>query len=278
MTFRQKEFCRLFATGMAAPKAALAAGYAKATAERNVVEILCSPAVEAYLDHRRASAAVFVPDDLKATCQRLLSLQAGDDGRLALAATKEMRRMLAAFPFLMGEGPALPPAGPAEPEQACNKNTAQVAGSQDDKNSGAFAEQSRLAEPDPFPCLGRITLPEHDDTPTGPEALALLASLQDHYLKREPEPSTWSRSPDRSTWSRSPDRDPSSPAMPAKPVSRPALPAHPLPPILPEEQELEALEEANKHLRHLAQTNSPHYDTHAAAWDARMDRFDRPYP
>ena len=266
MTFRQKEFCRLFATGMAAPKAALAAGYAKATAERNVVEILCSPAVEAYLQHRRASAAVFVPDDLKATRQRLLSLQAGDDGRLALAAAKEMRRMIAAFPFLMGEGPAALGEG-------CNRNPAQTIDSQSDADSGPFPEASPSPEPAPFPSLDSITLPEHDGTPTGPQALALLASLQGHYLKREPEPSTWP-----STWSRSPDRDPSSPAMPAKPVPRPALPAHPLPPILPEEQELEALEKENKRLRHLAKTNSPHYEAHAAAWDARMDRFDRAYP
>jgi hypothetical protein len=49
MTARQLEFCRLFATGMSATKAAIAAGYARSTASQNCAAMLNSPTIKARL-------------------------------------------------------------------------------------------------------------------------------------------------------------------------------------------------------------------------------------
>lgn len=49
MTARQSEFCRLFATGMPATKAAMAAGYARTTASQNCATMLTNPTIQAQL-------------------------------------------------------------------------------------------------------------------------------------------------------------------------------------------------------------------------------------
>ena len=50
---RQREFCRFYLQGMTASAAAIAAGYAKSTAERNAASILQNPAVMAKLERMR---------------------------------------------------------------------------------------------------------------------------------------------------------------------------------------------------------------------------------
>ena len=49
MTPRQQEFCRLFATGMVATKAAIAAGYSSSTASQNCAAMLKNPTIKARL-------------------------------------------------------------------------------------------------------------------------------------------------------------------------------------------------------------------------------------
>ena len=106
MTSLQREFCRHYLRGLPAPKAALAAGYAPGTAERDCADILSAPAVQAHIERHRAASRIFCTDDIAKTRDKLMALQDHGNPMVAIAAAREFRQLLKQFPDLQLSEPS----------------------------------------------------------------------------------------------------------------------------------------------------------------------------
>ena len=94
MNFRQKEFCRLYAAGQPAAKAALGAGYARATAERNAAHFLSHPAIAAYICRLRYRRNIVTPEDLERAKHKVMGILASSsDAGILLKASQELCRL-----------------------------------------------------------------------------------------------------------------------------------------------------------------------------------------
>ena len=94
MNFRQTEFCRLFAAGQPAAKAAIGAGYAKATAERNAASFLSHPAIAARIARLRCRRNIVTPQDLHTAKAKVMHILAtSHEAGVLLKASHELCRL-----------------------------------------------------------------------------------------------------------------------------------------------------------------------------------------
>ena len=84
LTLRQREFCRLYAEGIPASKAAHAAGFAKSTCETNVARLLNSPLVQARILRLRNHTLIRLNDleEMRDTAYEIMRNNPDDKVRL----------------------------------------------------------------------------------------------------------------------------------------------------------------------------------------------------
>lgn len=94
MTFRQKEFIRHYLSGKPAAVAAMAAGYAGTTAERNAATLLKHPLVQARIARARAQCTTITPQDIDLCRRRLVHiLSTCADPALQVRASSQLLRL-----------------------------------------------------------------------------------------------------------------------------------------------------------------------------------------
>ena len=167
MTHRQKEFVRHYLAGKPAREAAMAAGYAHSTAERNAAEMLSHPGIAARITRLR-SQTVFTRKDLAMLKTELDHIiRYVQDDRLKLVAMEKytrLSRLELILPYLEPD---------ENPEQIRIKNDENPAQSPDH-------QQDHRAEETDTPA-------EHDTLPDGTPAFDLKLSPQKPQPKK-PDP------------------------------------------------------------------------------------------
>lgn len=94
MTFRHKEFIRHILLGKGARQAALAAGYARSTAERNAATLLAPPTIQATIARRRAYRTTVTARDLDICRRQMMHIvQAVSDPAAQIRATAQILRI-----------------------------------------------------------------------------------------------------------------------------------------------------------------------------------------
>ena len=93
LTLRQREFCRLYAQGIPASKAAHAAGFAKSTSETNAARLLASPLVQARILRLRHHTLVRAADleEMRHITQEVM--RNTSDDRIRLAAVRRLQSL-----------------------------------------------------------------------------------------------------------------------------------------------------------------------------------------
>ena len=93
MTTRQQEFVRHYLLGKPAKEAAMAAGYATLTAERNAAEMLRHPSVASAIERIRRDAVFTRQDLIRAKAELDHIIRYVQDDRLKLRAMDKLERL-----------------------------------------------------------------------------------------------------------------------------------------------------------------------------------------